>query len=521
LLLKASITLGILKQSAIEWSYTYKPPNSTITYNVQNTCSLDTNLQMIYFLWIRGYISNAVIETDSLLLKTIHEISIKEYNKARHDVIVKRAVPHKVERDGDIESWDCEGDLKDSKPFQCLFKSNGPIQLTWGDCTQMGEKCPYHDFYQYKSTSKMHASKPRKICLLMHPDKSIPDRVLHEFGVCLVPCQREFLKNDAFTEGTKVDYNEFRPCPENGMRRTANGSSYDICPWVITFTGTFPTYTTLNDIPQTFLFPPETLYSLASVILYSGRGGHYIGISLDAKSPRGVHVSYDGMHGMAKRVQPIRLDDPKFTRGFMISELWYVKVESSAVTSRTETSKIPSTPSSAPLLYASIKPAGLHNFGNTCYLNTLLQIIFWLVPIRKRLIEYNLSKKDLDKIPSVCSSEFEADNKKLYKGLESLKKVQVSLKISMTKKRPILKDQIKKMLDFLGLSSFENKCVNEMWINLFHHYFEYIGFDCLYNVQMTTYNREILEPNKTGKPRESKHTRLEPLLSVNHSDIQK
>ena len=476
---------------------------------------------MIYFLWIRGYVPNAVIETDSLLLKTINDISTKDYNKARHDVIVEREVPHKVERDGDRESWDCYGDLRDSKPFFCLFKSNGPIQLTWGDCTKMGEKCPYHDFYQYKSTSKMHASKPRKICLLMHPDKSIPDRVLHEFGVGLVPCQREFCDEDAYREGKTTMYNEFRPCPENGMRRTNNGSSYDICPWVITFTGTFPTYTTLNDIPQTFLFPPETLYSLASVILYSGHGGHYIGISLDAKSPRGVHVRYDGMHPMSKRVQPIRIDDPKYTpRGFEIAELWYVKVESSAGTSGTETLKIPSTPSSSPLLSVSIKPAGLHNFGNTCYLNTLLQIMFWLVPIRKRLIEYKLSKDDLDKIPSVCSSEFEADNKQLYKGLEWLKKVLTSLKGAMTNKRPILKDQIKRMLDFLGLSSFENKCVNEMWINLFHHYFEYIGFDHLYNVQMTTYNREILEPNKTGKPRESKHTRPEPLLSINHSDIQ-
>lgn len=109
---------------------------------------------------------------------------------------------------------------------------------------------------------------------------------------------------------------------------------------------------------------------------------------------------------------------------------------------------------------------------------------------------------------------------KLYKGLESLKKVLVSIKVAMTRKRTILKDQIKKMLDVLGLPSFENKCVNEIWINLFHHYFEYIGFDHLYNVQMTTYNREILEPNKTGKPRESKHTRPEPLLSINHSDIQ-
>ena len=40
----------------------------------------------------------------------------------------------------------------------------------------------------------------------------------------------------------------------------------------------------------------------------------------------------------------------------------------------------------------------------------------------------------MNKIPSVCSNEFEADNKQLYKSLESLKKVLVSLKFAMTKK---------------------------------------------------------------------------------------
>ena len=172
LLLKASITLGILKQSAIEWSYTYKPPNSSLTYTVQNTCSLDTNLQMIYFLWIRGFIPTPVIDKDPLLLKTINDISNKDYNKARHDVMVERSVPHKVvDQNGDRESWNCFGDLKDSKPFPCLFKLNGCIQLTWEDCSKMGEKCPYHDFYQFESKWKcIHEGKERSVssCILIN-----------------------------------------------------------------------------------------------------------------------------------------------------------------------------------------------------------------------------------------------------------------------------------------------------------------------------------------------------------------
>lgn len=477
---------------------------------------------MIYFLWIRGYIPTIVIEKDPLLLKTINDISNKDYNQARHDVMVERSVPHiVVDQNGDRESWNCSGNVKDSKPFPCLFTSNGGIQSTWGNCDKMGDKCPYHDYYQFKSQSKVRCSRKRKIHFLMHSDKSIQQRVNHEFGVGPVPCQKELFHGDAFVGDTQMIH-ESHSCPKNGMRRTENGSSYVICPWVVTFTGIFPTYNTLNDIPQSFLFPPETSYSLACVILHSEHQGHYIGISLDAKNPRGIHVSYDGMLAMAKRVQPIRMDDPKYTRGFMIAELWYVKVGSSTGKLGTDVPKIPASPPSASVLYASLKPAGLHNFGNTCYLNTLVQIIFWVVPIRKKLMDYKLSKGDLDKIPAVVSNDFEADNVKLYGGLESLQKVLASLKVAMTRKRAILKTQMQKMLNVLGLSSFENKCVNEMWMNLFHHYFEYIGFQNLYNIQLTTYQRETLEPNKRGrKPHESKNTRPEPLLQIDQSDLKK
>jgi len=161
---------------------------------------------MIYFLWIRGFIPTPVIEKDPLLLKTINDISNKDYNKARHDVMVERSVPHKVvDQNGDRESWNCFGDLKDSKPFPCLFKSNGGIQLTWGDCSKMGEKCPYHDFYQFKSKWKIRTSRQRKICFLMHPDKLIQQRVNHEYGVGPTPCQKELSHGDAYDEDTKQD----------------------------------------------------------------------------------------------------------------------------------------------------------------------------------------------------------------------------------------------------------------------------------------------------------------------------
>ena len=60
------------------------------------------------------------------------------------------------------------------------------------------------------------------------------------------------------------------------------------------------------------------------------------------------------------------------------------------------------------VLFASIKSVGIHNFGNTCYLNTLVQIVFWVVPIRNRLIEYELSEEDMDKMPPVSFNELRA-----------------------------------------------------------------------------------------------------------------
>ena len=79
---KDMTTVASLKQSAIPWSYKYKPPDSNIQYDVQNTCSIDTSLQMIFFLWIRGFVPNSVVEKDSLLLETLNNVRKGKYNKA-------------------------------------------------------------------------------------------------------------------------------------------------------------------------------------------------------------------------------------------------------------------------------------------------------------------------------------------------------------------------------------------------------------------------------------------------------
>lgn len=84
------MTIDLIKQSAIPWSYKYKPPESVITYDVSNTCAMDTALQMIFFLWFRGFVPHSVVEKDSLLLQTMIHIRDKNYDQARHEFQVQK-----------------------------------------------------------------------------------------------------------------------------------------------------------------------------------------------------------------------------------------------------------------------------------------------------------------------------------------------------------------------------------------------------------------------------------------------
>ena len=83
------MTIDLLKQSAIPWPYIYKPPESDITYDVYNTCPIDTALQMVYFLWFRGFVPHSVVEKDPLLLQTMIHIRIQNYDQARHEFQIK------------------------------------------------------------------------------------------------------------------------------------------------------------------------------------------------------------------------------------------------------------------------------------------------------------------------------------------------------------------------------------------------------------------------------------------------
>ena len=53
---------------------------------------------------------------------------------------------------------------------------------------------------------------------------------------------------------------------------------------------------------------------------------------MDVKNSQGIHLMYDGMNEPEKRIQTIKTDDAiyKYAYHYIISELWYVKVDHSS-----------------------------------------------------------------------------------------------------------------------------------------------------------------------------------------------
>ena len=257
------------------------------------------------------------------------------------------------------------------------------------------------------------------------------------------------------------------------------------------------------------LFPPDTQYSLANVILFDG--SHFRRISVDAKNTHGNHLIYDGMNGPANRIRIFKTNDPisNYADGNNILELWYVKVD------RSSAEIVSASPST------TLKPVGIPNLGHTCYLTTLVQIIFWVLQLRKRLIAYELSNRDSTKIQPIISGALEVDSDSLLDALGSLKKLLVNMKTSMVEKKANLRNIMKKSVECLGLYPKENQCVNKFWNNFFHNYFEYLELSHLYRLQITTFYLEVLDHNKTGTAHEKKVTLPQNLLTTTQPDLRK
>ena len=83
------MTIDLLKQSAIPWTYIYKPPESDITYDASNTCPIDMALQMAFFLWFRSFVRHYVVKNNSLLLQTMIHIRDQNYDQAQYEFQIK------------------------------------------------------------------------------------------------------------------------------------------------------------------------------------------------------------------------------------------------------------------------------------------------------------------------------------------------------------------------------------------------------------------------------------------------
>jgi hypothetical protein len=352
------MTIELLKQSAILWSYEYKPPESDITYDVYNTCPIDTALQMVYFLWFRGFVPHSVVEKDPLLLQTMIHIRNQNYDQARHEFQIKTIRPKKTKMDGNRDVWNCVGDPFNYRQFPVFLSSNGPIYMTWDICSKAGEDCPFHDRYVRLSTRRRNF-KPIRFEFMTDPQEkgTIQEIIDRKYGNRELPCEGNLTFTPEDLDSMAQDEplrgkGHVNRCPYDGTRKRHCVANFNSCPWVMVFGTYFQHYSfhTLNDIPKSVLVSSETQYSLASVILTDG--GHFRGISLDIRNSPGIHLMFDGAKDThEQRVQIISLDDPlsKIAPTYRILELWYVKVDSgsSISGSGTASSTIPPVAPSA------------------------------------------------------------------------------------------------------------------------------------------------------------------------------
>jgi ubiquitin C-terminal hydrolase len=133
------------------------------------------------------------------------------------------------------------------------------------------------------------------------------------------------------------------------------------------------------------------------------------------------------------------------------------------------TNESSSTP--AHVLPTVLKPVGIKTLGHTCYLNTLMQIIFWVVPLRKRLSQKKLPKNVPKNLQPIFSVGFEADSETLFNSFVFLKRLLQNMQPPKNTKSSTLSNNMTKFVDTLGLAHDANQCVNEFWSNLFHTFF--------------------------------------------------
>ena len=84
-----------------------------------------------------------------------------------------------------------------------------------------------------------------------------------------------------------------------------------------------------------------------------------------------------------------------------------------------------------------------------------------------------------------------------------------------------LKNDVIKILGYLGLYHFSSKCANEVWIQIFQTYFEYIKCHAFYTVEISTITLEVFEPGTNQNAKELKNQQTASLLYINEADLKK
>jgi hypothetical protein len=172
------------------------------------------------------------------------------------------------------------------------------------------------------------------------------------------------------------------------------------------------------------------------------------------------------------------------------------------------------------VLCTTLEPLQIPNLANTCYFNTLVQSIFWVVPLRKALMDYKTLKIDKGIQPIFLLGE-EVTSKNCLACLKQMKTLLRNMKENITRlnKHKLKKDMIK-ILGYLGLSHFDSQCVNEVWIQLFQTYFEYIKCYAFYTVEISTVTHEVVEPGTNQEAKEHQNPQTASLLYINEADLK-
>ena len=113
----------------------------------------------------------------------------QNYDQARHELQIKTMRPKRTRMDGNRDKWDCLGDPWDYRQFPVLFQQNGPIYMTWENCSKKGEECPFHQRYIRLSTCRRDVKAIRFQFMTDPKGKgTIQEIIDQKYGTCEVPC---------------------------------------------------------------------------------------------------------------------------------------------------------------------------------------------------------------------------------------------------------------------------------------------------------------------------------------------